>query len=113
MLLTLRDRGDRRDVVLFHAAHDETRIIFRQELEALRASVALDIVYVLEAPAAGWPGERGLITADVLRRHLPARIDRHGTFVCGPPAMMDAVETALVSLGVPGYSIDTERFHVV
>ena len=35
MLLTLRDRGDRRDVVLFHAAHDETRIIFRQELEAL------------------------------------------------------------------------------
>jgi len=27
--------------------------------------------------------------------------------------MMDAVETALVSLGVPGDSIDTERFHVV
>ena len=47
------------------------------------------------------------------RRHLPARIDRHGTFVCEPPAMMDAVETALVSLGVPGDSIDTERFHVV
>jgi len=112
MLLTMRDRGDRRHVVLFHAAHDETRIIFREELEALRDTVTLDIVYVLEAPAADWTGERGLITEDVLRRHLPAQLHGYGCFVCGPPAMMDATETMLVSLGVPSGSIDTERFHV-
>ena len=113
MLLTMRDRGDRRHVVLFYAAHDETRVICRRELEALRDTVALDIVYVFEAPPADWPGERGLITPEILRRHLPTQFHRYGYFVCGPPAMMDAVEAMLMSLGVPSGSIDTERFHVV
>jgi ferredoxin-NADP reductase len=113
ILLTMRDRGDRRHVVLFYAAHDETRVVFGQELEALRETVALDIVYVFETPPAGWPGERGLITPDVLRHHLPAQFHRYGYIVCGPPPMMNAVETMLVSLGVPSSSIDTERFHVV
>ena len=113
MLVTMRDRGDRRHVMLFYAAHDETRVVFRQELEALREAMALDIVYVLEAPSSGWPGERGVITPDVLRRHLPKQFQRYAFFICGPSPMMDAVETALLTFGVSSGSIDTERFHMV
>jgi predicted ferric reductase len=113
MLQTMRDRGDRRHVVLFYAAHDETRTVFQSELEKLREAMALDVVYVFEAPSPGWTGERGRITTDILQRHLPARFRRYAYFVCGPPPMMDAVETMLVSLGVPSGSIETERFNVV
>lgn len=113
MLVTMRDRGDRRHVLLFYAAHDETRVVFRQELEALRQSMALDIVYVLEQPSAGLPVERGVMTPDILRRHLPAQFRRYAFFICGPSPMMDAVETMLLTLGVSSGSIDTERFYTV
>jgi NAD(P)H-flavin reductase len=68
---------------------------------------------VYEEPATGWTGERGRITPDILRRHLPAQFRRYGYFVCGPPPMMDAVEQMLVAIGVQPGSIDTERFNVV
>ena len=113
MLVTMRDRGDRRHVVLFYAAHDETRIVFRQDLETLRQSMALDVVYVFEKPSAGWSEERGMMTPEVLLRHLPAQFRRYAFFICGPPPMMDTVETALLNLGVSSGSIDTERFYVV
>jgi predicted ferric reductase len=113
MLLTMRDRGDRRHVVLFYAAHDEKRIVFRQQLEALRPSMALDVVYVFEKPAANWSGERGMITPGVLQRHLPVQFQRYAFFICGPSPMMDAVETMLLTLGVSSGSIETERFYAV
>lgn len=113
MLLTMRDRGDRRHVVLLYAVHDESRVIFEQQLTALQGSLALDIVFVLEEPGEDWPGERGRISADLLRRHLPPQFRRYGYFLCGPPAMMDAVDSMLQEVGVPSGAIDTERFNVV
>jgi predicted ferric reductase len=113
MLLTMRDRGDRRQVVLFVAVHDESRLIFGREVEQLRASLNLDLVVTFEAPSPDWSGERGQITTDMLRRHLPTRLRQYHYFVCGPPAMMDAVESALLGLGVPAAAIDSERFNLV
>ena len=113
MLLTMRDRGDRRHVVLVYAAHDETRAPFRQELERLRDHLNLEIVYVFEAPSAEWTGERGYLTQAALERRLPSYFRRYHYFVCGPPQMMDAVEAMLFDMGVARGSIDSERFNVV
>ena len=73
------------------------------------------MIHVLERPPEGWEGERGYVTADILRRHLP-RIEgrnRYEVFICGPQPMMDGVERALVSLGVAVGDIHTERFDLV
>lgn len=113
MLLTMRDREDRRHVVLVQAAHDEARLLFRSEIEALRPALNLTVVYVLEEPAAAWSGERGLVTDDLLARHLPRHYPRYQFFVCGPVPMMDALEGTLMRLGVPPGSIQTERFEMV
>jgi predicted ferric reductase len=113
MLLTMRDRGDRRHVVLFIAANDETRLVFRSELDGWRAALALDVVVVLEAPSPQWTGARGRISADLLRQQLPPQFRRYHYFVCGPPAMMDVMERMLLELGVAPSSIDSERFNLV
>jgi predicted ferric reductase len=113
MLLTMRDRGDRRHVVLVYAAHDSTRLIFRDELEALRGSIGLDIVYVFETLPEGGQGEQGFVTRELLSRRLPPHFRRYHYFVCGPPGMMEAVEAALTALGIPGRSIESERFNVM
>ena len=113
MLLSMRDRGDRRPVVLFYAVHDEDRLICRGDIDRLQASLNLDVVLVFEAPPPGWSGEEGQITPDILRRHLPVQFRQYHYFVCGPPPMMDAVEAMLAALGVPPGSIESERFNVV
>lgn len=116
MLLTLRDREDRRPVVLFHAAPDSTELAFREEVEALAADALappIAIVHVLERVRAGEAAESGFVTADVLRRHLPRQYRRFQFYVCGPPSMMDAMERILPELGVPRGSIHTERFDMV
>jgi predicted ferric reductase len=113
MLLTMRDREDVRPVLLFYGAHDPTRVIFREELEALAGVLNLRTVYVFEAPPEEWTGERGFITADVLRRHLPRQYRRFQYFVCGPVPMMDAIENVLAEIGLPGNAMQTERFDMV
>jgi predicted ferric reductase len=113
ILQTLRDREDVRPVILFYAAHDWSRVSFREEIEALRQSLNLTIVYVFEAPGDDWTGERGYVTAGVLRRHLPRQYTRFMYFMCGPVPMMDALEEALVEIGVPAGAIQSERFDMV
>lgn len=113
MLLTMKERQDRRHVVLMYGAHDETRLLFRSDLDALRTALNLTLVYVLEAPGDGWPGERGLLTRDVIARHLPRHHRHYQFFVCGPVPMMDGLEGTLAELGVPAGSIQTERFAMV
>ncbi len=113
MLLTLRDRRDPRPVLLVHAAHDPGRAIFREEIDRLCGDMNLSIVRVYEAAAAGEGVEQGYVTQELLRRHLPSGIARWQCFVCGPAPMMNAVERALLDLGVPAGRIQSERFDLV
>jgi len=113
MLLTMRDRGDVRPVILFYAERDSESLILREELLRLTREMSLTLVFVLKAPPVGWTGEQGRIDADLLRRYLPVQFKRYQYFMCGPPAMMDAIEEHLAGLRVPQTRVHTERFNVV
>jgi predicted ferric reductase len=113
MLLTMRDRGDVRPVILLYAERNAESLIHREELSRLTREMSLTLVVVLEAPPTGWTGEQGWIDADTLRRYLPAQFKRYQYFMCGPTLMMDAVEKHLAALGVPQARVHAERFNVV
>jgi predicted ferric reductase len=113
MILTMRDRGDLRPVILFYGARDWDAVVYRRELEALQDKMALTIVWVLSKPDADWKGERGYISPELLKRHLPAQFMRFQYFMCGPTPMMDAVEEHLATVGVPVSRVHSERFDVV
>jgi predicted ferric reductase len=114
MLLTMREREDVRPVTLFYANLDLDQMVFYDELEKLSTVMPnLHIVYVLGQPPAGWTGETGRITADLLSRHLPRQFRRYEYLICGPNAMMDAMEDELIAAGVPFSQVSTERFDMV
>lgn len=46
----------------------------------------------------------------MLSRYLPPKDVRYRVLICGPLGMLNAVEKALESLGVPESVIDLERF---
>jgi predicted ferric reductase len=113
MIRTLADRGDRRPVTLLYGSRDWDSITFREELEALQARLNLTVVHVLADPPSGWTGERGFITAEMFKRHLPSPYADHEYFICGPDVMMDAIEKALGELDVPLSKYHSERYSFV
>jgi predicted ferric reductase len=113
MIRTLADQGDKRPVVLLYGSKDWESITFYEELEALKARLNLTAVHVLADPPPGWTGERGFITAEVFKRHLPPPFADHEYFICGPNVMMDAIEAALGQMKVPMSKYHSERYSFV
>ncbi len=103
-----------RVVHLYYGLRNSGEHAFKQPLEAMAAShpaLRLNIVY-------SRPGETDLLGRDyqyhghvdveLLRRTLPH--GRHQFYVCGPPAMMQALVPALAEWGVPVGDIHYEAF---
>jgi predicted ferric reductase len=115
ILRTLRDRDDRRPLLLVYANVTEDRIVFREELDGLSQALDLAIVHVLEHPRDAWHGggrEHGRITPAMLDRWLPAPDDARQYLVCGPEPMMDMAERYLLDRGVSLLNIRSERFNI-
>ncbi len=75
----------------------------------------LKVVYVLQDPPENWQGESGYVTKEILARYLPPsrESDAFEVFPCGPQPLMNAVEQALVQLGVFIGNFHAERFDLV
>jgi predicted ferric reductase len=112
-LRTLADRDDPRPMLLFYANPNLEDVALRDELDRLSMRLDLSVISVLEEPPDGWDGEVGMVTPDLLDRELPARERLWQFFVCGPDAMMDAVEEALLDRGIPHDHINLERFDFI
>jgi predicted ferric reductase len=113
MILTMKDRGDVRPVLLFYAATTIDGVLYRQELEALQRQMNLKVILVLSKATSDWTGERGHIDTALLKRYLPVQFKRFQYFVCGPGRMLDTMEEDLTALGLPRSRVHSERFDVV
>jgi len=110
MLRTLADRGDRRPLWLFYGNRLWDRVAFREELERIGARLDLTVIHLLQEPPPRWTGERGLLTQEMLARHLPPERARLEYFICGPTPMTHVAETALARLAIPAGHVHSEIF---
>jgi predicted ferric reductase len=114
MLETIADQDPGRPASLWLANRDERSITCRTQIDALEGRMPLDVVHVLSRASGDWMGEAGHIDGDFIARRVAAdgRPDS-SYFICGPDALMDSVERALVVAGVPRSRIHSERFGAV
>jgi len=114
MLRSLAERGDERPLKLFYANQSWDEVIGREEIAALEGRLQLTTVHILAEPPEGWRGEKGILDAEILARHLPRQgcADFH-YFLCGPPPMIAAAESHLQDLGVPRTAMQVEVFNLV
>lgn len=84
------------DIAFVHCARTPADIIFREELERLRAEgvAAVTILCQEDSPGEVWQGPRGRLTLAALFSAAPDVLDRE-IFTCGPPAFMTAVREHL------------------
>jgi predicted ferric reductase len=113
MLRTMRDDRDPRQAILLYASGDWEGATFREELEELKRTINLKIVYVIENPPDDWDGEEGFLDEKMLKKYLPKNPEQFMYFICGPTAMMDVAEVALRDQGIDWRRVYSERFEIV
>ncbi|MFY0691066.1 MAG: ferredoxin reductase family protein [Paracoccaceae bacterium] len=103
--------GDTRPVKLIYGNRAETQIVHRAEIDALAKAEGVEVTYVLSQPPEGWQGPVGRIDAGLIFSEVSPEQVRDWLFVlCGPTAMMDVVEEALIARGASSGQILSERF---
>ncbi|GHF37187.1 ferredoxin reductase family protein [Seohaeicola zhoushanensis] len=111
ILRQLRLDRDPRPTLLAYGNRVAEQIVCRDEIDDLARHHGTRVIHALQEPPPGWTGHSGMLDAAFFRDHLADPGMREWLFViCGPPAMMDAAETALIGLGVPARQIICERF---
>lgn len=98
-------------VELLYANKTRNDIVFYDELNSLSAnSEMLKVTHVLSQDET-FEGEKGRIDAERIGRLVPDVAERE-VYVCGPIPMIEAVVSAVKTLGVPGARIHFEKFEL-
>jgi ferredoxin-NADP reductase len=100
--------GDSVPTRLLYSSRSLEDVIYRDELERLQGE-GFDVVHTLtRSQPDGWAGYSRRVDAELLAEVAPP--DFVLAFVCGPTSFVEAVATALVSLGHDPSRVRTERF---
>lgn len=111
ILRQLHLEDDPRPTALVYGNRVEEQIVYREELEKLAKDHGTQITHVLYEPTDNWAGHVGMIDDDLIREIFASPEMKNWLYViCGPAAMMEGVEDALIDLGVPSRQIILERF---
>lgn len=94
------------DSILVYANRTPNDVVLKKELSGLKG---LRIVEVFSDPPAKFSGQTGFVTSKLLAQAAPDITERD-IYLCGPPAMMEAVVAELRQLQVPSKQIHFERF---
>ena len=89
------------DLLLLYRVRDGAEVVFRQEIE--------DIAHVRGARVLYLDGRYGRFTPQLFRYLVPDLVDRD-VYLCGPPAMADAVRESVRRAGLPDQQLHEERF---
>src|ERR671920_1654701 len=97
---------------LLYSSRSYEEIIYREELENLAArDGSLEVIHTLtRSRPQGWSGYHRRIDAEMLREVGWSPEESPLAFVCGPTLLVEAVGSALVSLGHDPAQVKTERF---
>ncbi|HBA85548.1 MAG TPA: hypothetical protein DCZ95_15800 [Verrucomicrobia bacterium] len=97
-----------RDAVLFFGNQRRKDIVYADYFESLKS---VRVVHVL-SDEPDFKGETGLVTLDLLRKHLKRDLPDYEYLLCGPPPMIKILESDLDAAGVPPEQVHHELFSI-
>lgn len=112
MLRHRRAAGSMVPTRLLYSARSHDEVIYRDELAALAAAGdGLEVYLTLtRAQPPGWAGYARRVDAPMLAEVAGPLGPTLRAYVCGPTPFVEVAANALVSIGVPGAQVRTERF---
>jgi ferredoxin-NADP reductase len=97
-------------ITLLYGNRTENDIVFKKEFETMQQqNKNLKVVFILNEANSEWSGATGIIDAEMVKKEIP---DYKETvfYTCGPPAMVEAMEKLIESLGLPKTQLNREYF---
>jgi ferredoxin-NADP reductase len=97
-------------ITLLYGCRTENDIVFKNELEEMaKQNQNLKAMLILNEASSEWRGATGVVTAEMVKKEVP---DYKETvfYVCGPPPMVQAMETMIKDLGLPAAQLKLEAF---
>lgn len=111
LLRQMQSEQEKRPIILVYGNRLREQIVYDDELRAMTRTLNLTIHHVLSEPPEDWSGRVGLVDRAVVGEVFGFDGAARWCYVlCGPPAMIDATERALLDKGIPDRQIVSERF---
>jgi ferredoxin-NADP reductase len=107
MILEALDTRRPAKLSLVYSSRTPDEFAYASELRALADEGRLSLTLTLTGDAGDWTHARGRAGAAHIADHLRPSTT---AFICGPPAMVAEIPTALLSLGLPRGRIVTENW---
>ncbi len=99
-----------RDIILFYGNQTLQDSAYIEALETLaKKHASFKFVLTLANPAADWAGNIGYITDDLIIKNTPDYANQL-YYVCGSPAMVQAMQQVLAEIEIPAEHIKVEDF---
>lgn len=112
MIKYIIDAKQKRDVILFYACSDPSEFVYKDIFEKASYSNLLKVIYVIthaENAPTTWHGEKGRITADMIKDHV-ADCDKRRFYLSGPNSMVQGYKELLNKMGIKNSQIKTDYF---
>lgn len=94
------------DLTILYGSVSSDDIVLKEELDAARCD-RVKIVHVLSGDEPDWQGERGFLTAELIKKYSS---DDTTYFICGPQAMYTFLRGELEKLSAPARRVRFEVF---
>lgn len=113
-MLTYADEKNLQNKIIFIASSSSVEeVAYKEEFEKIaKRHVNIKIVYTItqnESLQTGWQGEKGRISAEMIKKYVP-NVFEPLYYVVGPPKMVEAIEEIVKEMGVPIEQIKKEQF---
>lgn len=107
----MADTGRPKKFTILYGSRNQDDIIFYDELNELAAKSGgtIAVYNILSEPAAGWTGETGFISADIIKKLIPDW-DKVSYFVSGPQGMYDFLDGEFANMGIRKKFIRKEEY---
>jgi ferredoxin-NADP reductase len=104
------DMQSKARITLLYGNRTEREIVFREELEEMqRLNENLKIVFTVDEASESWTGRTGMIDADMIKNDVRDYL-KTTFYICGPPAMVEAMRKLLSSMQIPERQTKIESF---
>ena len=94
------------DLTILYGSVSSDDIVMKDELDAIKSD-KVHIVHVLSGDEPDWQGERGFLTAELIKKYSA---EDTTYFICGPQVMYTFLREELKKLGAPARRIRFEVF---
>lgn len=109
MIRAATQKSEKLDVTLLYCNRTEGDIAFKEEVARAEMIGVRTVHFLGEAPTQPLVFEKGFVTQDAIKKHVPLWSDSK-FFISGPPSLVASYETMLVDMGVSTGNIVVDYF---